>query len=152
MEMMVDTNIWLRAFDKTSPERPAIVQSLRRMFGLRSEIVTTTQNIAEFWNVSTRPQSARGGFGLASSIVDSRVKWVERVARVLPFTLSDYREWRDLVLRHHVTGVSVHDARLVAVMGTNRITHILTLNTADFRRYSGIVALTPTEYLLTPSV
>lgn len=148
MLLMIDTGVWLRAFDKSSSERPAIVQSLQRAFAENDEIVTTTQNIAEFWNVSTRPHSARGGFGLTSSVVNLRVQWIERIARVLPFTLSDYQAWRELVMRHQITGVSVHDARLVAVMQTNGIGRILTLNTADFRRYAGIAAMTPSEYLL----
>lgn len=54
-------------------------------------------------------------------------------------------EWRRLVVQHNVSGVKVHDARLVAVMKTNAITHILTFNDADFARYAseGIVPVNP---------
>jgi hypothetical protein len=39
--------------------------------------------------------------------------------------------------------VQVHDARLVALMQVHGITHILTLNGADFARYPGIVPIDP---------
>jgi hypothetical protein len=44
-----------------------------------------------------------------------------------------------------VSGVQVHDARLVAVMKVHGVAHILTLNAADFRRYipEGITILDP---------
>lgn len=145
MQIFVDTGVWLRAFDTSSPERSAIVDSLRTMIAKRIGIATAAQNIAEFWNVSTRPRAARGRFGLPTSAVEMRVQWIERIALVLPFTVNDYREWRALVVHHQITGVSVHDSRLVAVMMANQI---LTLNTADFRRYSGISAVTPSEFLL----
>jgi hypothetical protein len=45
-----------------------------------------------------------------------------------------------------VSGVQVHDARLVAAMKLNSVTHILTFNATDFTRYAteGIVAVDPT--------
>ena len=40
--------------------------------------------------------------------------------------------------------------RLVAVMRVHGLTHILTLNTQDFRRYPGIVAVHPQEVAAAP--
>lgn len=50
-------------------------------------------------------------------------------------------------MRFGVSGVKVHDARLVALMLTNDIVRILTFNAADFRRYQvlGIRAIDPGE-------
>jgi predicted nucleic acid-binding protein len=64
---------------------------------------------------------------------------------VLADAPSIYPEWKRLVLAFGVSGVQVHDARLVAAMKVNGITHILTFNTGDFVRYSpeGIVAVDP---------
>jgi hypothetical protein len=39
------------------------------------------------------------------------------------------------VRQYDVVGRAVHDAQLVASMLVNGITHILTLNGADFQRY-----------------
>jgi predicted nucleic acid-binding protein len=56
-----------------------------------------------------------------------------------------YPEWYRLVSQFNVSGVQVHDARLVAVMRVHQISHILTFNTADFARYSpeGMTAVEP---------
>jgi len=54
-----------------------------------------------------------------------------------------YREWRKIVVQHSVSGVRVHDARLVAVMRVHAVSHILTLNVADFGRYEGATAIHP---------
>ncbi|MEX0641079.1 MAG: hypothetical protein WD468_00180 [Pirellulales bacterium] len=42
-----------------------------------------------------------------------------------------------------VKGKPAHDARLVAAMTRHSITHILTFNVDDFRRFSGIEVLQP---------
>jgi hypothetical protein len=49
------------------------------------------------------------------------------------------------VLMFRVSGVQVHDARLVAAMKIHRVSHILTFNTDDFVRYApeGITAVDP---------
>jgi ribosome maturation factor RimP len=46
-----------------------------------------------------------------------------------------------------VSGVKVHDARLVSVMLSSGLKRILTLNASDFRRYigEGIEVATPTD-------
>jgi predicted nucleic acid-binding protein len=55
-----------------------------------------------------------------------------------------YRIWRSLVVTHGVQGVQVHDARLVSVMQAHGVAQILTLNAADFTRYSAVVtAISP---------
>ena len=58
---------------------------------------------------------------------------------------SVYRRWLDLVSRYGTMGTKSYDARLVATMLENSVTHILTYNLADFVRYAaeGIVAVEP---------
>ena len=60
-----------------------------------------------------------------------------------------YTEWRRLVVRHKVSGVQVHDARLAASMYAHGLTHILTFNTADFARFDRIRPVHPS--LLQPT-
>jgi predicted nucleic acid-binding protein len=50
-----------------------------------------------------------------------------------------------LVIANNVHGVQVHDARLAAIMEAHGITHILTLNENDFRRYTHIHAVNPSQ-------
>ena len=56
-----------------------------------------------------------------------------------------YAEWRRLVHTHSVKGKQVHDAKLVALMQANGLTHIMALNSADFARYRGLVIIDPTK-------
>jgi len=106
-------------------------------------LVMTAQNVAEFWNVCTRPASARGGLGLTIAETSQRLRLLERIVRVLPDSAAAYPIWRNLVISLAVVGVQVHDARLVALMQAHDMTQILTLNGADFARFSGITTLDP---------
>ncbi len=56
-----------------------------------------------------------------------------------------HAEWRRLVVKYRVSGVQVHDTRLVAAMLVHGITHILTFNPNDFARYPEITAVNPTK-------
>jgi len=47
------------------------------------------------------------------------------------------------VVQHAVLDVQVHDARLAAAMYVHHVSHILTLNVADFNRFSGLTAVHP---------
>jgi predicted nucleic acid-binding protein len=85
MDVLVDTGVLLRAFDRSLPEQRTIVRAFRKLWSVDHDLVTTSQNIAEFWNVATRPVQARGGFGLSVAVVDARVKLIERLGDVLPY-------------------------------------------------------------------
>jgi hypothetical protein len=46
-----------------------------------------------------------------------------------------------------VSGIQVHDARMVAAMRVLAIANLLTLNSKDFRWFIGITALSPDDVL-----
>jgi predicted nucleic acid-binding protein len=145
MRTGTDTGILLRLLDRADPRHAAIRQALRILRARGHELVTSPQNVAEFWNVCTRPAAARGGFDLTVPQTERRVRLLERLFRILPDSPAAYPLWKQLVVRHGVQGVQVHDARLVAWMQSHGITHLLTLNAADFARYPGITAWTPED-------
>jgi predicted nucleic acid-binding protein len=145
MEILIDSGILLRDFDRSSQDQKSILRALRISRQRNFILVSSHQNIAEFWNVATRPTDARGGFGLSPVEADRRVSTIEKIGRLLTFNHRCYEQWREIVNRYGVTGVSVHDARLVALTEFYAIAHILTLNPSDFKRYSTITAWTPTD-------
>ena len=106
-------------------------------------LVAAAQNFAEFWNVCTRPKSARGGLGLTIPETERRLTILERLIPVLGEHHDTYSIWRSRVVRYRVSGRQVHDARLAAPMLAHGLTHILTLNGADFARFPGIVVFDP---------
>jgi predicted nucleic acid-binding protein len=147
MRYLVDSNVLLRLLQRNDSHHSTIRQAVRALLARGDEICCAPQNIVELWNVSTRPATARGGFGLTTAETDRRVRLIERVFAVLEETAAVYPEWRRLVVNYSVAGVQVHDARIVAVMNVHAVTHVLTLNGADFSRYAGITSVSPDEIL-----
>src|SRR5438477_3229260 len=128
MRFLLDTGILLRLLDRSDPHHADILQALRRL-RLRGDMpVTSAQNMAECWNVCTRPASARGGYGLSVAETERRVRVLERLFPVLTESSGSYSLWRNLLVTHNVQGVQVHDARLVAVMQAEGVGQIMTLN------------------------
>jgi predicted nucleic acid-binding protein len=147
MLVLLDSGILLRLVNRADPEHATIRAALRILKQRGDSLVTAPQNLAEFWNVCTRPASARGGYGLSVAQTTQRLRLLERLFQVLPETPASYPLWKQLVVAHGVMGVQVHDARLAALMEGQGVSHILTLNTADFARFSKIVAQSPAEVL-----
>lgn len=148
MALLVDTGVLLRAFDANSSEYRAIRQALRKALDDGEGLFVTVQNIAEFWNVATRPIE-NNGQGLSVERVKRRVHIIERFCEVLSEDKASYEEWKRLAEELAINGVAVHDARLVSVMLSAELKEILTLNERDFRRYvgEGILVVTPDTYL-----
>ncbi|MBI3824155.1 MAG: type II toxin-antitoxin system VapC family toxin [Planctomycetes bacterium] len=141
MVILLDTGILLRLVDRGSPLHSSIRAAVRVIKARGDTVAMAAQNVAEFWNVCTRPAAARGGMGLSIADTNQRLRLLERIVTVLPDSPAAYPIWRKLVVSLGVVGVQVHDTRLVALMQVHGVTHILTLNTADFVRFAGITAL-----------
>ncbi|MDE0011502.1 MAG: type II toxin-antitoxin system VapC family toxin [Candidatus Poribacteria bacterium] len=145
MIYLVDTNVLLR-FSRREDPRYQIVQDAVHKLGTEGQqLRTTSQNFAEFWNVATRPTD-QNGFGYTLFETEQLLLGLEKFFALLPDSPDVYPIWKRLVMEYNVSGVQVHDARLVASMIFHDITHILTFNVTDFDRYApeGIVAIDPT--------
>ncbi len=141
---LVDTNVLLRFSDRTDPRHTIARIAARKLRADGHHLKTTPQNFTEFWNAATRPQE-RNGFGMRPEDADRLLCIAERIFPLLPDSPAIYPEWRRLVVSFGVSGVKVHDARLVASMIVYDVKHILTFNTSDFSRYAseGIVSVDP---------
>jgi predicted nucleic acid-binding protein len=136
MRYLLDTGILVRIPHRSDPLHSQIREAMRRLAQAGHTFVTTRQNMAEFWNVCTRPATARGGFGLSADDAAHRLRLLERFITVLGEPESAYARWKALVRKHNVLGRQVHDARIASVMSAQRVKRILTLNEADFARYT----------------
>jgi predicted nucleic acid-binding protein len=141
---LVDTNVLLRISQQDDPQHELVGTSIERLFKQGSELCFSLQNVAEFWNVCTRP-AERNGYGLRISETDRRVEYIERTMTFLPDDETVYSIWRQLVFADNVRGVQVHDARLAAIMRVYGVPRILTMNQQDFLRYPGIEAVHPSQ-------
>ena len=144
MIYLTDTNVLLGFSYRADPRYRIVRPTVRELLANGHQLQTASQNFAEFWNVSTRPAN-RNGFGQMPLEADRILQHLERLFPLLPDSSDVYPEWRRLVVEYDVSGVQVHDARLVALMVACDVTHILTFDTADFARYApeGIVAVDP---------
>jgi hypothetical protein len=100
------------------------------------------QNLIEFWSVATRPRDANG-LGMTLTQAATQIARIKRLFFVLSDRADIYPEWEQLVMQYQVVGKKVHDARLVATMNVYGIQGIVTLNVADFSRYTNIHAVAP---------
>ncbi|HZP23071.1 MAG TPA: PIN domain-containing protein [Terriglobales bacterium] len=139
---LVDTNVLLRWLKPEDRDYPLVVSAIDIILQRSAVLCFTSQNVAEFWNTCTRPL-ARNGYGLSPQETDSRVRYFEERMQLLPDSLTVHQEWRKLLVSNSVSGVQVHDARLVAAMRVHDVKQILTFNDRDFARYSDVEALHP---------
>ena len=146
MAHLVDSNLLLRWANKADPERPVALSALRTL-GRQGEVMhTTSQNYTEFWSSATPPIAANG-LGLTPAHVERLVRRLRSLFPLLPETPAIFDEWLRLVTAANVSGRQVHDSRLVAVMLTHGVTHILTFNVKDFLRFQsfGITVVHPAD-------
>jgi predicted nucleic acid-binding protein len=141
---LIDTNVLLRIFRPDDPQHQLTRAALDELDRRGIEACFSLQNIAEFWNVCTRPLE-RNGYGLNISDASQCVDRIERTMTFLPDNEEVYSIWRRLVIANQVCGVQVHDARLAAIMQAYGLTCILTLNLPDFLRYAKIQAVHPSQ-------
>ena len=143
MSYLFDTNCFVRLTEEQSPHRIIVLAAIRKLRSEGQRLCCTPQVLAEFWNVSTRPASARGGLGLTTEQTERKVSIIEKYFELLPDDLSTFLHWRKLVFDLDISGVQVHDAKLVASLIAHRIEHLVTLNIKDFQRFPNISVIDP---------
>ena len=148
---LVDSNVLLRWVKPDDRDYPLVVSAIDTILQAEAVLCYTSQNVAEFWNTCTRPIQ-RNGYGLSPQETDRRCRIFEDALRLLPDSLAVHQEWRKLLVAHDVSGVQVHDARLVAVVRVHGIKRILTFNDKDFARYPDVKAVHPRTLATNPKV
>jgi predicted nucleic acid-binding protein len=152
MSYLLDTGVLLRVADVKDAQHAAVANAVRTLVGRRENLVITTQNVAEFCNVATRP-TADNGLGKTPTEALALLKnEVESICAVIYEQSGIHAELKRLLATYNVSGKKVHDARLVAIMIVSQVGNILTLNDADFRRYEpeGITVVTPASLAASP--
>ncbi len=66
---LADTNILLRWLQPEGSDFPIVVRGIRRVECTGATLCFTGQNMAEFWNVLTRPVD-RNGYGISPAEAD----------------------------------------------------------------------------------
>jgi predicted nucleic acid-binding protein len=142
--VLIDSNVLIRCAQREAPSFGIIRTAIKLLMRSHIQPCYTSQKLGEFWNVLTRPV-VRNGFGYIPETADVRAQAIEPAFRLLPDNPEVHNEWRRLLVDYRVSGVQVHDARLVASMHVHGVNRILTFNTKDFARFTDIEAVNPTN-------
>lgn len=146
MSFLVDTNVLLRSIQVSHPLHADAVNSIASLLRHDNELSITAQNLIEFWAVATRPP-AHNGLGLSIDETAQRLAAFRTNFLLLTDNTDIFEKWEQLVRKHKVIGKQVYDARLVAAMSVHNLTHLLTFNTTDFKRFTTITAVNPQSIL-----
>ena len=142
MKCLVDTNILLRLVQKNSPMHLDTQRAILKLKKQGEFLCIIPQNIVEFWAVATRPLD-KNGLGLSITQAEEESEKLKKIFILELDTPQIFTEWESLVIKYQVMGKQVHDARLAAAMVAHNITHLLTFNVDDFKRFSDIVVVDP---------
>lgn len=107
------------------------------------------QSLYEFWSVATRSPNAQSpfsGLGMTPAQAQAEIAAIRQIFPLFNDTSQILPEWLRLVTQHAVSGRNCHDARYVAAMNIHSISHIVTVNKDDFKRFPTITALLPSEF------
>lgn len=144
MAYLPDTSITLRLVNTKDPLHQTVSQSVKRLEQNGEELVMIPQILVEFWTVATRPHDVNG-FRMTTDEAEKELGNLQKLFPLLPENEQIFDQWKTLVVQHKVSGKTTHDARIVAAMQVHGISHLLTLNPNDFKRYTNITAVTPQE-------
>jgi predicted nucleic acid-binding protein len=146
MSYLVDTNVLLRSVQETHSMHREAVQAVTSLLKQGEMLCIVPQNLIEFWVVATRP-IAVNGLGLSVNESLEELELLKATFILLPDTEVIFSTWEHLVLNYGVMGKPAHDARLVASMIVHNLTHLLTFNTGDFKRFPEIYTIAPHSIL-----
>ena len=141
---LLDTNILLRASDRTSPRYSLAVNSVASLIARGDKCVITPQILIEFWVVATRPIEVNG-LGWNVEQTNFKINRLVDQFGLIEETEAIFPQWLDLVTKYQIKGKRTHDARLMAVAIASSITHILTFNVKDFTRITELTIIHPND-------
>lgn len=148
MGYLLDTNVLLRTIVTNDPQYQITQEAIAILRRSGEQLFIAPQNLIELWNVATRP-SNKNGLGLSPNEIQGEVAKIKQLFILLPDADRTFGEWERLVSTHQVKGTKVHDTRLVAFMLIHQLSHIVTFNVKDFRRFSEeITARSPKDITL----
>lgn len=142
MSWAVDTNIIKHFTQPGTREHAESVQAVKDLWGSGERLTTFAQCMIEFFGFLTRPSLyddaalANPGLGLSILQAEEELRRAEGLFGVHADTAIVYPEWRRIVLLYEVKGKQVHDARIAAAAHMHGVTHLLTYNVSDFKRYT----------------
>jgi predicted nucleic acid-binding protein len=139
VRILLDTIVLLRLGNRADPSEPSLLATHRNLLASCAELCVCAQSLVELWAALTRQVNAKR-IGLEPAAARQIIDELLQSFRLLP---APFRRWIAICSRLAVLGRQACDARIAAVRESHGITHLFTLNAVDFKRYPGLVLLSP---------
>ncbi|GIV19091.1 MAG: hypothetical protein KatS3mg023_0842 [Armatimonadota bacterium] len=143
--ILLDTSVLLREIHVHDAYHQTVVYSVEKLVSTGWMTYVAPQCLQEYWAVATRPPEARGGLGLSVERAAEDIEQIISAHDVLVENAEIFQVWRRVVIDYRVLGRQVWDARIAAIMKLHGISHLLTFNTQDFRRFGFLKAWSPQD-------
>ncbi len=148
MSVLLDTNILTRSAQPGHPMHKDALEAVGLLKNANEDLCIVPQNLVEFWAVATRPLSVNG-LEMTTAQAQTELRKIRSFFRFLADNSAIHHEWEMLVTNHQVSGRNTYDARIVAAMRIYGVSHLLTFNEQDFKRYHDITVMTPPDVIRT---
>jgi len=136
---LVDTNVLLRSLIDQFPESEVCRTLVMEQRKAETELWVSRQIIRELLVQLTHPHTLKTP--LTRKQILAQMDMVLTLFRVADETSATTNMLLTLLRDYSVSGKQIHDANIVAAMLANSIDTLLTLNTADFKRYEDRITL-----------
>ena len=149
MSYAIDTNILARSIEESHPMHQTAIEAVEALVSSEEVVCVFPQTLYEFWVIAARPRE-QNGLGMSAAEAETQCAQFESIFSLMPDVPAIYAEWKSLVTQHAVMGKKAHDARIVAAMKVHNVSHLLTFNGDDFKRFQGVITVTEPKDFLQP--
>ena len=141
--VFLDTNILVYANAIEAPLHQVALSAIETRYEAGVELWLSRQILREYLVTFSRPQKFMNPRPI--STVVERVRYFQNRFRVAEDNSAVTARLLELVQQFPTGGKQVHDANIVATMLVYNIPSLLTHNTDDFARFSGLITVLPLE-------
>lgn len=144
MVILMDTNILGRLSQPTHHQHGVTKEAVKLLRKSQEQLRVVPQVLYEYWAIATR-KPEHNGLGFTTEQAAEQLAQSKQHFPPLRDERGVLESWEQLVERYRVEGKASHDTRLVAAMVRHGLVHILTFNLGDFKRFSEVTAISPTD-------
>jgi predicted nucleic acid-binding protein len=147
---VIDTNVLARSVQANHPMHDVAKGAVKVLLQRGEDVFVLAQNLYEFWVIATRPVE-QNGLGLSAAEAQRHLAEFETNLVAMADTPAVYAEWKRLVAQRSVLGKNAHDARIAAAMAAHGISHVVTFNSRDFKRFHDIINVVEPADIVQPA-
>ena len=143
---LLDTNIILRFSNPSDKQHQLVINAVATLLEQGDECMLAPQVLIELWVVATRPTNVNG-LGWSTTYTHNMIQQLMERFPLVEESPKIFSAWLNVVSSNQIMGKRTHDARIVALMHSAKIKHILTLNPKDFTSIPDIIVVHPKDII-----